>query len=111
MENRSENSLAETISQRGVSRRDFLKFCAFMTGTLALPAGMIPRVVHALETAKRPPVVWLEYSDCAGCTESLLRAHSPTVTQLVLDVLSLNYHETIMAPSGVQAEKSLEGHT
>jgi hydrogenase small subunit len=107
MENHSESSLAETISQGGVSRRDFLKFCTFMTGTLALPASMIPRVVNALETAKRPPVVWLEYSDCAGCTESLLRAYNPTVAQLVLETLSLDYHETIMAPSGHQAEKSL----
>ena len=108
MENHSEGSLAETLSQRGVSRRDFIKFCTFMAGTLALPASAVPRVAHALETAQRPPVVWLEYSDCAGCSESLLRAHSPTVGQLVLDVLSLNYHETIMAPSGHQAEKSLE---
>jgi hydrogenase small subunit len=45
--------------------------------------------------------------DCAGCTESLLRANQPTVAELVLDVLSLNYHETIMAPSGKRAEKSL----
>jgi hydrogenase small subunit len=29
------------------------------------------------------------------------------VAQLVLDILSLNYHETIMAPSGHSAEKSL----
>jgi hydrogenase small subunit len=79
-----------------------------MAGTLALPASMIPKVAHALETAKRPPVVWLEYQDCAGCSESLLRASSPTVAELVLDILSVNYHETIMAPSGFQAEKSLE---
>jgi hydrogenase small subunit len=103
-----EDSMASALARKGVSRRDFLKFCTFMAGTLALPANLIPKVVHALETAQRPPVVWLEYSDCAGCTESLLRAHSPTVAQLVLDVLSLNYHETIMAPAGKQAEKSLE---
>jgi hydrogenase small subunit len=102
-----ESSLAEALFQKGVSRRDFLKFCSVMAGTLALPASMVPRVAHALQTAQRPPVVWLEYSDCAGCSESLLRAHNPTVAQLVLDILSLNYHETIMAPSGHQAEKSL----
>jgi hydrogenase small subunit len=78
-----------------------------MAGTLALPASMVPKVAHAFQAAKRPPVVWLEYSDCAGCTESLLRANRPTVADLVLDILSLNYHETIMAPAGHQAEKSL----
>jgi hydrogenase small subunit len=68
---------------------------------------MVPKVAHALQAAKRPPLVWLEFQDCAGCSESLLRASQPTVAQLVLDVLSLNYHETIMAPSGEGAEKSL----
>jgi hydrogenase small subunit len=104
----SEGSLGEILAQKGVSRRDFIKFCTFMAGTLALPASMVPKVAHALESAKRPPVVWLEYQDCAGCSESLLRAHAPTVAELVLDILSVNYHETIMAPSGFQAEKSLE---
>jgi hypothetical protein len=42
----------------------------------------------------------LEYQDCAGNTESLLRASKPTVAELVLDVLSLDYHETVMAPAG-----------
>ncbi len=96
------------LTQRGVSRRDFMKFCAVMAGTLGLPAGMVSKVAHALEAAERPSVVWLEYSDCAGCTESFLRASQPTVAQLVLDILSVNYHETIMAPSGKRAERSLE---
>jgi hydrogenase small subunit len=103
-----ERGLADKLIQRGISRRDLLKFCTYITGTLALPASMVPRVAHALQTATRPPVVWLEMQDCAGCTESLLRANQPTVAELVLDVLSLNYHETIMTPSGKMAEKSLE---
>ena len=107
MANHLDGTIANALAQQGVSRREFLKFCTFMAGTLALPASMIPKVAHALETGARPPVIWLEYSDCAGCSESLLRAHSPTVAQLVLDILSLNYHETIMAPAGRQAEKSL----
>ena len=101
-------TLAEALTQKGVSRRDFLKFCTFMAGTLALPAGFAPRIARALETAQRPPIVWLEMQDCAGCTESLLRANQPTVAELVLDILSVNYHETIMAPSGQRAVKSLE---
>jgi hydrogenase small subunit len=108
MANHLDGSLAEALARRGVSRRDFLKFCGITAGTLGLPASMIPRVAHALETAQRPPLIWLEYQDCAGCSESLLRANQPTVAELVLDVLSVNYHETIMAPSGKAAEKSLQ---
>jgi hydrogenase small subunit len=98
----------EALALQSISRRDFLKFCTLMAGTLALPAGMVPKIAHALETAKRPPVVWLEYQDCAGCTESFLRASRPTAAELVLDSISVNYHETIMAPAGKQAEKSFE---
>jgi len=96
------------LQKRGISRREFLKFCTVMAGTLALPGDFVPRIAKALEQTKRPPVIWLEFQDCAGCTESLLRAHSPTIAEIVLDVLSLNYHETIMAPSGFQAEQSLK---
>jgi hydrogenase small subunit len=108
MENHTGENLAQILAQRGVSRRDFLKFCTVMAGTLALPASVAPRIARALETTQRPPIVWLEFQDCAGCSESLLRANQPTVAQLVLDTLSLNYHETIMTPSGAAAEKSLE---
>ncbi len=107
MERHQKGPLKTALTQHGVSRREFLKFCAIMAGTLALPASFTPRIARALESAKRPAVVWLEMQDCAGCTESLLRANRPTVAELVLDTLSLNYHETIMAPSGKRAEKSL----
>jgi hydrogenase small subunit len=108
MVDRIDSFSPDALAERGVSRRDFLKFCTLMAGTLALPASMVPKVAYALETAKRPPVVWLEYQDCAGCTESFLRASQPTAAELVLDILSVNYHETIMTPAGKNAEKSLE---
>jgi len=101
-------SIAEELAVRGITRREFLKFCTIMAGVLALPVDRAAKIARALETARRPAVVWLEFQDCAGCTESLLRANRPSVAELVLDILSLNYHETIMAPSGHAAEKSLQ---
>lgn len=99
-------SIRTTASQGGVSRRDFLKFCSLMTGVLALPRSYVRVIENALETRQRLPVIWLEMQDCAGCTEALLRATQPTVGQLVLDVLSVDYHETIMAASGNLAEEA-----
>lgn len=96
----------KTVSQSGVSRRDFLKFCSMMTGVLALPRSYMRTIEAALETKQRLPVIWLEMQDCAGCTEALLRATQPTVGQLVLDVLSVDYHETIMAAAGNLAEEA-----
>lgn len=98
--------LVGSLQQRGISRREFLKFCTVMTAALALPVDQVSRVAAALETARRPPVIWLEFQDCAGCTEALLRASRPTVAEIVLDVLSVDYHETIMAAAGQQAEEA-----
>ena len=108
MENHSESSLMQALAQRGVSRRDFLKFCTFMAGTLALPASMTPKIAQALESATRPPVVWLEFQDCCADTEAFLRASNPSVLTIILELISLNYHETIMAAAGHQAEALLE---
>lgn len=94
--------------EKGVSRRDFLKFCSMMAGTLALPSSLTSRIVSTLESPKRTPVIWLEFQDCAGCTESFLRSSRPTAAEVVLDILSVDYHETIMAASGFQAEAAMQ---
>jgi len=110
MENRADSpsgSIAAGLFSRGVSRRDFMKFCTVMAATLGLPAGYAGKIAEALEKAKKPSVVWLEFQACTGNTESLLRADKPTVARLVLDIVSYDYHETIMAPAGKQAVKSL----
>lgn len=110
MENREEpvkDGVWAALERRGVSRRDFLKFCGVMTGALALPMRYTPRIVRALEQTTRPVLVWLEFQDCAGNTESALRASHPSFADIVLDLLSWNYHETVMAPAGKAAEKSL----
>ena len=74
MENHSESYLMQALARKGVSRRDFLKFCTFMAGTLALPVSMTPKIAQALESAKRPVAVWLEFQDCCADTEAFLRA-------------------------------------
>ena len=106
-EERLRGGVWDALARSGVSRRDFLRFCGVMTAALALPARYTPRIVQALEQTVRPALVWLEFQDCAGNTESALRASHPGFADIVLDLLSWNYHETVMAPSGSAAEKSL----
>jgi hydrogenase small subunit len=98
--------LFQTLSDNGFSRREFLGFCTKMAALLALPSTLVPEIAQALEKKLKPFVVWLEFSDCTGDTESMLRATKPTIAEIVLDVVSLEYHETIMTPSGEMAEKS-----
>ena len=103
----SDYRLAEELEHRGISRRDFLTFCASMAAVLGLPDGASQAIAAAVETESRPVLLWLEFQDCAGNSESLLRAGHPTVANLILDSISLNYHEVLMAAAGAQAEDVL----
>ena len=91
----------------GISRRSFIKSCTIAATALGLSEAMIPKLIEAAESAQRPTVIWLHFQECTGCTETLLRGSHPDIGRLILDIISLDYHETIMVPSGHQAEKSL----
>jgi len=89
----------------GISRRNFLRFCTGMAATMGLPAGSEYAIAATIASpAKRPSVIWLHFQECTGCSESLLRAEHPTLDRLILDVISLDYHETLFAAAGHQAE-------
>ncbi len=88
----------------GMSRRGFMQFCATLATTLGLSKGADAAVQQAIESARRPSVIWLHFQECTGCTESMLRAEHPTLEKLILDVISLDYHETLFAASGHQIE-------
>ncbi len=105
---KSSTCFVQQFEQRGITRRDFMKFCSAMASALALPAAFGPRIAEALEKTKKPILVWLEFQDCAGNTESFLRASRPSAAEVVLDVLSVDYHETLMAAAGSQAEDALK---
>lgn len=102
------DSVYDACRQRGISRRRFLQFCSAMTATLALPSAYAKVVAAALTEKRKPTLLWLEYQDCAGCTESMLRSAHPTIEDIVLEAVSLEYHETIMAGAGFAAESVLE---
>ncbi|HNM65846.1 MAG TPA: hydrogenase small subunit, partial [Accumulibacter sp.] len=90
----------------GLSRREFLQFCTGMAASLGLPQGADAAVAEAIATQKRPSVIWLHFQECTGCTESMLRAEHPTLERLILDVISLDYHETLFAAAGHQVEQA-----
>ncbi|MDD3775243.1 MAG: hydrogenase small subunit [Sulfurovaceae bacterium] len=98
----------ETIMDEGLDRRDFLKWASATTAMLMLPASFTPLVAEAAQVMNRIPVVWIELSDCAGNSEALLRSDGPKIDKIVLDIISLEFHETLQAAAGHQAEKQLE---
>ena len=56
----------------------------------------------------RLPIIWLHLQECTCCTESFIRAAHPIVATLLLDKISLDYTETLMAAAGEQAEAAKE---
>lgn len=87
----------------GLTRRDFIKWSSMMTATLMLPPVFESRVARAAAVSSRLPVVWINLQDCDGNTESLLRTSDPGFASLILDTISLDYNETVMAAAGNQA--------
>jgi hydrogenase small subunit len=103
-----DETLGQYLERRGVTRRDFLTFCGSMAAVLGLGELATPRIAKALAAVKRPNVVWLSLQECTGCTESVLRTAEPTIGDLVLDVVSLDFQENLMAAAGTAAEHALQ---
>ena len=95
------------IEQRlGVSRRTFLKFCAGVAASLGLGNNAAYAMAEAVADRKRrPPVIWLHGQECTGPTEALLRAEQPSLEHLILDLISLDYHQTLDAGAGHRVEE------
>ncbi len=90
--------------RKGITRREFLKSCTAMAAVLGLEASAVPKIVHALETNPRLPVIYLNLQECTCCSESFLRSGHPLASNLVLNLISLDYMEVLQAAAGEQAE-------
>ena len=106
------DTIAAHLAASGVNRRDFIGFCSKLMVTapfgLALTNYLSPEAVaQEIGKIRRPSVIWLHMQDCTGCTETLLRPSQPDLATLIFDVISLDYHETVMAASGHDAELAL----
>jgi hypothetical protein len=104
----ADESLGRHLEARGVSRREFLEFCGGLCTVLGLGSSFVPRVAQALQAVRRPSVIWLQLQECTGCVESVIRTSEPTIGNLVLDLVSLDYQHTLMAAAGHQAEAALQ---
>ncbi|WP_041346414.1 hydrogenase small subunit [Niastella koreensis] len=97
----------EEMRSKGYSRREFLQFVSMMAAFMGLEKTLIGQVATALETQSRVPVIWLHFQECTCCSESFIRSSHPIVADILLDQISLDYTETLMAASGFQAEEAM----
>lgn len=96
--------ITSDITSEGIDRRSFLKLCAALAATMGLSANASAEIAASVSRKDCPPVIWISAQECTGCTESLLRATHPTIENLILDMISLEYHEVLSAAFGHQAE-------
>jgi hydrogenase small subunit len=97
-----------TVLDNPVDRRSFLKVCSLAAAAVGLPAAAGKAMAETVASGRKPSVIWLSFQECTGCTESLLRTSTPALDELILDMISLDYHEALMVPSGHLAEQARE---
>lgn len=69
---------------------------------------MLDTVVKAAETTELPTVIWLHGHECTGCSESFIRSSSSFTSDVILNMISLEYDDTLAAASGAPLEEHLE---
>jgi len=109
LESAAPQGVYQALRDHGMSRRTFLKFCGSIAGVLALPMAFGPRIAAALENAAPLRVVWLHGQACGGDSAAFLRSTSPTASELLLSLLSVEYDEVLMAGAGTGANGVLAG--
>ncbi len=101
------------LDARGITRRSFMKLC----GTIAAAAGLsqltVAQVAQAVEDSvigaqegNLYPVIWMEGASCTGCTEAFAQIDEPDPATVVLEMISLNYCETLSAAAGYSVEEA-----
>jgi hydrogenase small subunit len=105
-------------SDRGISRRDFIKLSAGSTAAVALLFISLPAFdekshAEAAQAVSEVPVIWLQGGGCTGCSVSVLNSLSPKIQNVLVDEVvpgqhvSLRYHATVMAAEGELALKAM----
>ena len=97
-------TIGELLARQGISRRALLKYATYLASIMALPPAASVAMADALAKSHRQSVIWLSFQECTGCTESLTRSFSPNIEDIIFNLISLDYHETLQAASGEAAE-------
>ena len=98
-------STYDVLRAHGVDRRDFLRFCTVTAAAMGLEATLVPKVVSAMENQPRIPVIWLHGLECTCCSESFIRSSHPVAQDIVFNMISLDYDDTLQAAAGFQVEE------
>lgn len=101
-----EDSIYDVMRKRGCSRREFDNMCTVLTAAMGLEASFISQVSQSLENKPRLPVIYLNLQECTCCAESLIKTAHPLFSDMLFNMISLDYMETLQAAAGYQAEEN-----
>jgi quinone-reactive Ni/Fe-hydrogenase small subunit len=101
------NNFEEAINSLDMNR-EYNKWISMITASLHLHPMYESVVNQGIKTLNKVPIIWLELSDCTGNSESFIKTANPTVENLILNYISLDYHELLMSASGDKSENLLE---
>ena len=100
--------LNEHQKQTGVSRRTFLKTITGTAAGIGISQVFNPVLISAMEKAlETHPVLWVQGQSCTGCSVSLLNSVDPSIADILLKVISLQFHPTLMTSQGGIAMENL----
>jgi hydrogenase small subunit len=110
-----DEATARRVAGMGISRRQFMSALAGIASVLSLPQSVIPKLAEAATSPAKPSIVYMSFQECTGCLESLVNSFAfkggATIENLLLNLISLDYQETLMAAAGTQAEELLASVT
>jgi quinone-reactive Ni/Fe-hydrogenase small subunit len=87
--------------------KEFNRWVSMVTASMHLHPGYEETVKEAVTQLNKIPIIWLELADCSGNSEGFIKSAHPKIDDLILNYISLDYHELLMAASGDQSEAAL----
>lgn len=103
----SADNLEEALESFEMSH-EFNRWVSMITATMNLHPGFEEIVKDGVTNLNKIPIIWLELSDCTGNSEGFIKSAHPKIDDLILQYISLDYHELLMAASGDQSEMALD---
>lgn len=92
-----------------LSRRKFVQLIGGSAAAMSLSQLWLPKIVQAiLEKPGNPSVIWLQGQGCTGCSISTLNTVYPDIAKVLTEIISLEFHPSVMAAAGDHAMKVLD---
>lgn len=93
-----------------LTRREFVKVCSASVAGFGISRMFHPAVVQAISGSldgSRPPVLWVKGLACGGCTASLLESSHPSIPEIFLKLISLEFHPDLSVAEGAPALENI----